>query len=124
MPNFKSESAFHTFSSTVRRTYRFAHSPECMEFLNAVKISAKDRVLRLRQGHPLWRAAIGHIWDKQNLSSGSDDVEDVEIDVPAPFDQDRMSPDPMHVQAGRLNPRAIAYLYLSTEPDTAIAEVP
>jgi len=122
MPTFKSFDAFDTFSEAVRFERRFAHNSECVRFLDDVRRSAKSRTLR--RGHPLWRAQIGHGTGMEPISLSEDDESDyINIEVDAPFEAGRMSPDRRFVLDGRLNPRGIAYLYLAMDEPTAIAEV-
>jgi hypothetical protein len=123
MPNFSSWRAFHEFARIVRESRRFGYSPACVDFLSAVKASARDRLIRLRKGHPLWRAQRGHDQGTELAFAGEDGTENVFVDIEVPFDVERMSPDPAHVTEGRLNPRGIAFLYLAKDTKTAIAEV-
>ena len=121
MPHFSSWRAYDEFASAVRKERRFGHNPACIRFLDAVKASARDRLVRLRRGHPLWRAQLGHDWAREPAYPEA--PEDDFIEVEAPFAVERMSPDPAHVKEGRLNPRGIAFLYVTRRVETAIAEV-
>jgi hypothetical protein len=68
-------------------------------------------------GTGLWRAQLGHDWRIDR--KGEPD----ETEVEAPYSADRMKPLPKQNTDGRMNPRGIAYLYLSSDEKTACSEV-
>lgn len=65
----------------------------------------------------LWRAQLGHGWrllDEENPDVG---------EIPAAYPPKRMKPIASRVTEGRVNPKGIPVLYLSTKRDTAMSEV-
>ena len=78
---------------------------------------SKVREVKLPTGKVLWRAQIGSRKWARTDGDGHSWSED------APFAPERMKPLPWNPSEGRVNPRGIAYLYLATDRETAIAEV-
>ena len=117
MVNFKSVNDYEKFARAVRTTRRFIYREEVTAFLQAVVETRKSRETILKAGHTLSRAQIGYReWARQD-KEGHEWVEEV------PFAPERMTPLTQNPSEGRNNPRGIAYLYLATDPETAIAEV-
>ena len=114
--NFKSVHDYEKFAHTVRTKRRFIYPDEVTAFLQAVIDTGKSREAILKAGHTLWRAQIGYReWRRQD-NEGHEWVEE------APFAPERMTPLTRNPSEGRSNPRGIAYLYLATDSETAIAE--
>jgi hypothetical protein len=68
-----------------------------------------------------WRSQLANDWCSQQLTNDVGEVDSVE--VPAPANAKRMLPFPDRATEGRVNPKGIPCLYLSTDRDTAMAEV-
>ncbi len=117
MAGFKTAQDFREFANGVRRERRFFHTDAVAAFLAAVIETGKDREAPLKAGVTLWRAQIGYRNWLRNYDKGHEWPEE------APFDPERMKPVIRNPPEGRVNPRGIPYLYLSTNCDTAISEV-
>jgi hypothetical protein len=117
MVAFKTAYDFRKFSDLVRRERRFLYGDAASAFLSAVSETVKGRDVVLQAGKRLWRAQIGcRLWHRQHME-GHDHAEEV------PFPPDRMKPPVFHTAEGRVNPRGIAFLYLSLDCETAVCEV-
>lgn len=141
MAEFKSWQSFWDFEEAVIRRTRYVHSDEINEFLETVRQTAAKRVDVLPPATPLWRAQLGNDWK----SDHSDESIFPTIDIPCPtnivwvssfsydhprpsgtpcpFGPDRMKPLRECATEGRANPKGIPFLYLATDPKTAIGEV-
>ena len=119
MAQFKSSEDYGNFAHAVRSELRYVRGTEHEEFLQAVLETGVRRHLPVTNNtylHGLWRAQLGNCWRK------------VEKDgkvhrVPCPYPKSRMKPIPEQVPDGRVNPRGIACLYISTDYHTSILEV-
>jgi RES domain len=89
---------------------------ETQEFLKMVCASAVP--YPLRKGEKLYRAqrAFGKRFEPVGYE---DEIEEIET----PCCAKRMYPDPKKVRVGRANPKGTAYLYLASDPNTALAEM-
>lgn len=114
MANFKSWNSFSKFSQNIARHQRYIRDRESESFLRAVAASCKGRVRIIGKGLKYWRAQLGNGWfyEKQ-----------IDDEVPAPYSQERMLPLRDRAFEGRVNPKGIPYLYLSTTRDAALSEV-
>ena len=117
MVEFKSKNSYWAFSWATSTKYRFIHPPEVEEFLNSVLATSESRKLVIKTGSVFWRAQLGNAW--RPLYEGGEHL----TDLPDPFPPERMKPIPGKVIEGRANPKGIPYLYVSTNRDTALAEV-
>lgn len=109
---FKSWEDFAKFENDVRFNNRFVHSQDSDEFLSNIKLTLLSRLRNLPIDYPLYRSQIGHdeIFDGGNLLIN-------------PLPPTRMKPIPNRAQEGRANPKGIAYLYLSNDENTSMAEL-
>jgi len=57
------------------------------------------------------------------IGVGEDDDEQEIIDIETACSAERMLPDPNKVGDGRANPKGTPYLYLASNPETAMAEM-
>lgn len=117
MSEFKSWLSYWEFHCAITQHTRYVHGPEVQQFLGAVLATHQTRVEPIPAGTVLWRAQLGYElwhWDEGGDQTG---------EVPVPFKPKRMKPNPSCAREGRVNPKGIAYLYLATERDTALAEV-
>ena len=117
MNEFKSWQSYWNFANSVRRCYRFIRTDEDNGFLREVVRTSESRIENLPMGYPLWRAQVGHRWE--DVYEGNVFIEK----IPAPYHPERMKPSPKHATEGRINPKGIPVLYLSTQRDTAMSEV-
>jgi hypothetical protein len=116
MSEFTSWRSYWDFRCAIGQRNRYFHDTEVQQFLDAVLATHHTRVEPIPAGRVLWRAQLGYeFW---YLDEGGDQTE-----VPVPFNPKRMKPNPSFAREGRVNPKGIAYLYLTTERDTALAEV-
>ncbi len=116
MAEFKSYRSYIKFGWTVKKSNRYIHPPEVEEFLECVWETSEKRRRTVPQESYLWRAQLGNDWIECK--------QDENIwEEPTPYSQERMKPDAPHACEGRLNPKGIPFLYLSTDRETAMAEV-
>jgi hypothetical protein len=94
---------------------RYVHTPEVREFLATVAATAASRTRVLGPDIDLRRAQIG---GHREPMFKSDQLGQIR----GPFRPERMKPIDGLAREGRVNPAGIAYLYLSSNPETAIAE--
>ena len=117
MPAFKSPSEYWYFAREVTRSTRYVRGSSANDFLEALLADAQGRVEILPARVILWRAQLGNGWEP--VQEGGQEV----TETPGPFPPDRMRPLRDRAWEGRANPKGIPYLYLSTNRDTALAEV-
>lgn len=117
MPSFKGVHDYQEFAEAVRGRRRFIQTEATANFLRCISAGSKDREVKAPAGRVLWRAQIGSREWTRTDEQGHRWEED------APYGPDRMKPLPRNPSEGRVNPRGIAYLYLATDKETAIAEV-
>jgi len=119
---FASWQSYWYFVHSVRSEYRYLHEFEAQQFLDAVRATTPKRVLSIQAGSLVWRAQLG----TDSVTTTHEDEETgvaMPIDEDAPFRPDRMKPVENRALEGRVNPKGIPCLYLSSDPDTAMAEV-
>ena len=114
---FKSWQSFYHFEQAVRSGNRFFYNPNIKEFLQTVLETSKSRIEKIKEGSILWRSQLGHDWEP--YYEGNKHIDD----FPGPLGPKRMKPLKKSAAEGRANPKGIPYLYLSTDMNTAMAEV-
>jgi RES domain-containing protein len=109
---FETYEAFNYFR---RETFdrRFFRSEQSCRFLSGVLDTCVSRILTMPKGNVLFRAQLGHDWRKGDLGN----------DVPCPYTVDRMKPLVDRAHEGRVNPKGIPCLYLSSTREAAISEM-
>ncbi|MBU0694683.1 MAG: RES family NAD+ phosphorylase [Candidatus Omnitrophica bacterium] len=117
MSIFKSWRSYHYFEKAVKRKNRYIHDSNVKDFLQAVLETSKSRIEEIKEGSILWRSQLGHDWEP--YSEGKEHIDD----FPCAFRPERMKPIQNSSSEGRANPKGIPYLYISTEMNTAMAEV-
>ncbi len=122
MAAFKTWRDYQSFAHYVKRVARYILDDENRGFLEAVLDTAKARRELIKKGSVLWRAQLEFEWDEQSVFDDHGAVIDT-VEVPAPANPGRMFPLLDRAHEGRVNPKGIPCLYLSTEKDTAMAEV-
>jgi hypothetical protein len=118
MALFKSHKGYRNFSDSIRNKYRYAFGKEAVEFLIQLEAKLREDPGELKQGTTLCRAQLGH--DYRPLL---DDKRNIIDEVPCAFKPQRMKPLKDRAKDGRVNPKGIPCLYLSTNRETAIAEI-
>lgn len=113
---------YHRFSHYVKRNLRYVRDYKNDRFLESVLQSAAKRRIGLASGTKLWRAQLGHDWREQAILDDDGKVVDT-YETEWPFDSGRMTPQVDRAFEGRVNPKGIPCLYLSTDQFTAMAEV-
>jgi hypothetical protein len=114
---FESADAFKTFAGGVKHGRRFIYEEGVQKFLDEVIATSVSRTQTLKAGRILWRAQLGC------GSRIQDQGKPEELEMDAPYFEDRMKPIPAVVKDGRANPRGIACLYLATTLTTAGSEL-
>jgi len=117
MKIYKSWRSYHYFEQAVKRKNRYIHDSEVKDFLQTVSETSKSRIEEVKEGSILWRSQLGHNWKPDYV--GNEHIDD----VPCAFGLERMKPLQNSASEGRASPKGIPYLYLSTDMNTAMAEV-
>ncbi len=117
MNEFESYQSYLQFQHAVRRKNRYIHNDEVKNFLQAVLETSKSKIEELNEGIIFWRSQSGHYWEPFYLNG------EYLCDAPCPFHPERMKPLQNSAFEGRANPQGITYLYLSTDMNTAMAEI-
>lgn len=117
MKTFISWRSYYRFEQIVKRKNRYIQDPEVKDFLQTILETSKSRVEEVKKGSVLWRSQLGHGW--RPYYEGKEHIDD----IPCAFIPQRMKPVQNASSEGRANPKGIPYLYLSTDMNTAMAEV-
>jgi len=107
-----------SFREKKKHEERYFHSKEVQEFLEEVMLTARERIESIPKGQLYWRSQLGS--DMWPLDDGSGQIVDYR---PVPYSSERMKPLTEKAMEGRVNPKGIPYLYLSTDKSTSISEV-
>lgn len=103
---------FQQFEKKVKFENRFVHSPVVLEFLSNIKRTLPLRARSVASRSVLYRSQIGY---EEHESEGQHII--------CGFPATRMKPIPHKGKEGRANPKGISYLYLSSDENTALAEL-
>ena len=117
MRTFKSWQSFYHFEQAVKRKNRYIYDSDVEDFLQTVLETSKSGIEEVKEGSMLWRSQLGHDWEP--YYEGNEYIDD----VPCAFGPERMKPLQNSASEGRANPKGIPCLYLSTDMNTAMAEV-
>jgi hypothetical protein len=120
MSQFTSWQNYESFAHTVRMQNRYIRSAAENSFLEAVRLTVKDRILLLQAGWPFWRAQRGYCMGFTEFDHQDGTVK---IHAKCPYPPERMKPRPNQASEGRVNPKGIPCLYGAISLDTAVAEV-
>jgi len=115
---FLSWQDYWKFSQIIKFENRFIHNEFVQNFLETVLHTCKSRETFHKPGRELWRAQLGNATKKMKDFDTNE-----EWDEPAPYPPERMIPQRNLASEGRINPKGIPCLYLSSKRDTATAEV-
>ena len=96
---------------------RYLYDKETLELFDMLLTTAKERIELIPKGQQYWRAQLG--FEKDPLYD-KDEVVDY---TAVPFAAKRMKPLADKACEGRINPKGIPCLYLSTVEKTAISEI-
>jgi hypothetical protein len=130
MASFSDWNQYSDFSDSIMRKARYHLDLKNQQFLEAVIESSKPRAITIKEGTILWRAQFDrHEMFLHKFKDGADDgadeyeADEYDVELPEPFSPERMKPRIDRAREGRVNPKGIPYFYLSTERETAMAEV-
>lgn len=115
--SFQTWRAYRKFEETILLKKRFFRTAEQEAFLKTVKATSEPRRTTIEADQILWRSQLGNDWRPVKVNENED------IDTPCPYPPERMFPLMYGALEGRANPKGISYVYLSTERNTALAEV-
>lgn len=115
---FESFLDYLKFELLVKRTNRYRYYQWGEDFLDTLIATSESRKTLIPKDEILWRSQLGMAEPRQVIG------EEVVYDDtnPLPFPPERMKPRFGIAPEGRVNPKGISYLYLSTDPETAMAE--
>ncbi len=117
MEEFLSWRSYWDFSKAVQHSNRYIYGKKVKQFLKAVSEIYIHRKCMIKKGAILWRAQLGHDWEPIDPS------EEILDYTQCPFSPKRMKPLENQASEGRINPKGIPCLYLSTDRETAMSEV-
>ena len=107
------------FKEHLRKKNRYRLNEKCEEFIQKLLNSSGIRGISIRKNRIFWRARIGEHWLSRPI--WHDRFSSL---YPHPLLCSKMGAPPINKsQEGRLNPKGISYLYLSSDYETSIAEV-
>lgn len=109
---------YREFATRCKTSFRFVRDADCEHFLNVLAQALLSRATSLASDMKLYRAQLGCCFEEIPIDEDGDTYES-----PVPFPLERMKP-PLHGgREGRVNPKGMSVLYLSTDPETAVAEI-
>ena len=115
---FESPHEWDRFCSYISEINRYVLDEHWKKFFNVILFTAKKREIILKNGVTLVRARVGRLYDEWEDSDGEREC------YYGPLAQKEIgAPPPDKSKDGRINPRGISCLYLSTDIKTAISEV-
>ena len=117
MKKFKSQNSYRNFAYCSQYNRRYIQDAETKNFLDTLLSTCGNRIENINKGTTLWRAQLGN--DTEPMFRDNELIAQAE----KPFSEKRMKPKVGQASEGRVNPKGIPCLYLSTERDTALAEV-
>ncbi len=109
--------SFLIFREKKRKEERYFHNNETLKFFNRLLTTAKERIESIPKGQQYWRAQLG--CDDDPLYDNGQIIDYNAI----PLTFERMKPLADKAREGRINPKGIPCLYLSTDEKTAVSEV-
>ena len=105
--------ALNKFADTVASSFRYVLDENGAKLIDFLKLSINDREITL--------PPMTHFYRAQRDFSKERHGDNPKLLVA--HDLKRMIPDPTKVGAGRINPKGIAYIYLTDSPSSAIYEM-
>lgn len=116
MPGFDSLESYIAFAQGVRCKARYVFEDQVDKFLHTVLATSNTRKMDFPSKRFLWRAQLGDHWEEVEIEG------ELSTDQ-GPLPSARMKPLAHSPHEGRVNPKGIPCLYLTTEKETAMAEV-
>lgn len=116
MAEFDSWNSYWIFAQSIRHKTRYVFEDHVDKFLETVLATSEGRKRTLSSGRFLWRAQQGN--HSEDICVDGEESEYVQ----GPLPPSRMKPLPHSAREGRVNPKGIPCLHLSTDKDTAMAE--
>lgn len=125
MAKFESSHDYLRFAQFVKQTARYVLDAGRQHFIDVLLETSLKRRIRLSKGSVLWRAQLGHECRTEGIEGIEYDKSNgIEfLEMPHPLLPKRMRPRRNRACEGRVNPKGIPCLYLSTERETAMTEV-
>ncbi|MBK8946445.1 MAG: RES family NAD+ phosphorylase [Ignavibacteriae bacterium] len=117
MKEFNTWKSYRNFAKTIRYDNRYFFNQEIKIFLDTLIHTRQSRINKIGKGTVYWRAQLGC----QLIPKFENGKHNYDIQLPYP--KERMKPLPNQAKEGRANPAGIPYLYVSTNRNTALAEV-
>jgi hypothetical protein len=118
----KGRSAYREFAASAKLDLRYFRGGQGQKFLDHLAETHRDRVLAIPEGDSFWRARLGRAF-KEGVISEDGKIQLIG-DIETPLPTEEMGAPPFSKATdGRVNPRGISYLYMATNPQTAIAEI-
>lgn len=115
---FESFFDYLKFELQLKKINRYRYDKWGEDFLDTLIATSESRKTLIPKDEILWRSQLGMAESRQIIWE-----EGVYNDTsPLPFPVERMKPRFGKAPEGRVNPKGISYLYLSTDPETAMAE--
>lgn len=121
MADFDFVYGFPRFAGFIKRSARYVLDDQNRRFLEAVLQTCPDLEITMEKGTGLWRAQADHGWRTETIID--ENGAEIQFDTEAPCSIERMKPLVDRAKEGRVNPKGIPCLYLSTDRDTAMVEV-
>jgi RES domain len=120
---FDSSNAYSHFSDYVMRSYRYLLDDQSTKFIRTVVQTSEKRKVPIPEGTVFWRAQLGcdvrGTFEWKRVPSSWEE----RIEPPLkPYGKPRMRPLSGRAVEGRINPKGMPCLYLSSDRDTAVAE--
>lgn len=115
--NFKSWRSFTAFAQKIIQENRFIHDKETRDFLNTILKTCDARIRVIEKGTLFWRAQLG-CDTRKYIEENRLIMEEIQ-----PYPPKRMKPLIGQALEGRANPKGIPCLYLSSNKNTALAEI-
>lgn len=117
MDEFISWKSYWNYSKDVQQKNRYIYNKKTQKFLQLVKEIYMDQKKLIKMGTNLWRAQAGF-----DLNPVKEDKKIIDYEE-RPLPPSRMKPKKNQSSEGRINPKGIPCLYLSTDKETSMSEV-
>ncbi len=114
---FESWNSYLAFAHKVKYGHRYIYDADTTRFLNEVVSTLPSRKKRINIGSIFWRAQFGNDW-RPIIYENEEVGEEV-----CPYGPMRMRPMKNSASEGRINPKGIPCLYMSSNKETAMSEV-
>lgn len=109
---------YELFALRIARSLRYLRDDISERFLQSVLTTVPKRLSIIKKGELVWRAQLGMNGARQEFDKHS-----IPLTKETPFPPERMKPVAGTATEGRANPKGKPFLYVATNPDTAMSEV-